>query len=168
MGFTHYWRRNVIELDKGKWKKLIEDIEKVRNNMPDYFGGDGGYHKEEPIKIVGWDGKGKPDFNMEEIAFNGTKKNDLDHESFYIPRIYNFEGAEWKKKDWMAKHEIFNYCKTARKHYSFLAEVVLLLVSYHFDGNMKISSDGDEGDWKFAKDYFGKMFPKYAVVLRLS
>lgn len=169
MGYTHYWRRKVIELDKVKWKKFIEDIDKVRANMPNHFEGDDGGYAKFPIEICGGDGKGKPIFNMEEVCFNGKQcEEDLAHETFHIPRIYDFADYEYKKNDWKRDKEIFDFCKTARKPYSFLAEVVLLLVQYYFNGQMNISSDGDEEDWKFAKDYFGKMFPKYAVVLRLE
>lgn len=170
MGFTHYWTRKVIELNKVKWKKFIEDIGKVMKNMPNHFEGDGGDYTQ-PIEICGGNGKGKPIFNMEEVCFNGKQcDEDLAHETFHIPRVYDFgkDNISYKKDYWKKSKEIFDFCKTARKPYSFLAEVVLLLVQYHFNEQMNISSDGDGQDWKFAKDYFGKIFPKYAVVLRLE
>jgi hypothetical protein len=164
MGFTHYWYRKELEFDNEKWKLLIADIKKVLADLPPHFEGDGNLTRDNmPISILGGGGTGEPIFDDNEICFNG--KEDLSHETFRIERKWKFvEADDSDKNDWKREGKLFDFCKTARKPYSFLAEIVLMLAKFHFQDKILISSDGDDTDWKFSREYFAKKFPDYVAL----
>ncbi len=98
--------------------------------LPEHSKSAGGEYEDEPLKICGGNGTGKPLFRNDEVWFNGDEKNDLDHETFCI---------EPDKLDW-------DFCKTARKPYDLL--VVACLIAAHEILDYEVSSDGGFEDWK--------------------
>lgn len=157
MGYTSYYYRPA-KLNSDKFKTLSEELKTASGMLPSHSNSAGGYYKEKPIVLAGWDGKGKPEFTEEEITFNGTEENDMYHESFYLPR-------ETDKEDRVnEKGLVFSFTKTARKPYDFMVCVSLLRLKHHFP-ECEISSDGNAEDWKPAKDFYKKVFGEVAPKL---
>ena len=142
MGYTHYWNlKNTTDKFEKQFAIVISEITVLKERLPEHSLSAGGYYKEEPLKLFGGDGKGKPTINKDYISFNGSQKNDMWHEGFYLGT-----GSE---KD-------FNFCKTARKPYDFMVCLVLISAANHIDG-FEFSSDGGFKDWaevlEFYKDF---------------
>jgi len=138
MGYTHYWTqtRNLTTTD------MIDVAESFRK-----------IEKASGVKILGWDGSGKPEVNARTIGFNGA--GDDGHETFRIhaKRELPFEGATRERLGWA-------FCKTAYKPYDIVVTALLtvLAAKYGFD----VSSDGGPDDWdkgvKLASKALGEVF----------
>lgn len=147
MGYTHYWNlKNTTDKFQKQFAIVVSEITVLKERLPEHSLSAGGYYKEEPLKICGEDGKGKPIINNECICFNGSSKNDLYHEGFYLGKD--------SERD-------FNFCKTARKPYDFLVCLVLISAANHIDG-FEFSSDGNFKDWMEVLDFY-KEFNDYYI-----
>lgn len=69
MGYTHYWRRPK-ELDTGRFLKFVEDVRRLYAALPERSNAHEGY-EDEPLRIAGANGRGKPEFLVGHVAFNG-------------------------------------------------------------------------------------------------
>ena len=146
MGYTHYWK--PVKVDQQTWNKFVTVCIVLKNNLSEFSKSAGGYYKDVPIVICGGDGIGEPVFQIggeNEVCFNGTKENDLYHETFCVAK----DNDEW------------NFCKTARKPYDLL--VGLCLVAAHEILGYKVSSDGTGKDWRSIFDFYEKMIDKISV-----
>ena len=162
MGYSHYY--STEKCDQKTWNKFITDCKVLYKNMPKEHNGD--------ILLLNGCFKYKAaQFNKDRIWFNGgscvarrlgrldgdkiwvdVDKNDLGHETFSIIR---------------KNRETFNSCKTARKPYDLMVMAVLILYKYYFP-KVKISSDGDEEDWKPAVTLVANYFPDIALDFNIS
>lgn len=164
MGYTHYWYR-VKDLSEG-WNEFVRDVKRVYKNLPKYSESAGGFYENEPIKICGGLGKGKPVFDKDEIWFNGDSKRDLDHETFWLVRnvdrevkkyekylidegFTNEDAREFATQRLTLKSDgyYFRFCKTARKPYDFFVCCVLILAKIHFGDKIRIRTDGGLENW---------------------
>lgn len=97
MGYTRYWNRTEepISID------FLADVNRIIKDSARYG-----------IAIRGADGTGKPELELEIVAFNGNAnaEKDLSHESFVLGNEVGF-----------------NFCKTARKPYDYVVRTVLRL-----------------------------------------
>ena len=66
------WRTN-IDIPEDAWRKFVAYTRKAIR-----------FHK---VKVCGSNGKGKPEFTKEYIAFNGDASKDDDYESFVLYRV---------------------------------------------------------------------------------
>ena len=163
MGYTHYFRRRELEHDKEVFAAFIANVNKVLSNLPKVSLSSGGYHSEVPLVLAGGFGEGEPEVTIERVWFNGVDEGDMGHETFLIERSVEFDLNEsydrYKKEQFEKEGELFDFCKTARKPYDFVAQVVLILYKKHFGNKVAISSDGNNDDWKealeFAREQFG-------------
>lgn len=117
MGYTRYYRIEG-KIDPIKFKDYSKDCKIVCEEIT----------KQTGHGIAGWDGKGEPSFEDEEISFNGI--GDLSHETFVL-------GPETSG---------FNFTKTQRKPYDKHVLSCLILAKEYFGDNIKVSSDGDNND----------------------
>ncbi len=140
MGYTHYFENKGHENDKENFLKVLEDAKKLYENMPETSKSAGGYHSNNPLKLCGGDGTGKPVFTEHEIVFNGDESEGLDHETFFVtPAPFGFE-----------------FCKTARKPYDLMVCAVLISCRKHLPG-FSFSSDGDAEDWEPAHEFYNEV-----------
>lgn len=161
MGYTHYFYRNEVEHGKDAFARFVADVKTAYKRLPATAGSSGGYYNDKPLKIAGGNGTGKPVFNEDEICFNGNKKDDLWHETLYIPRVFEFEGGDYGKHQrerFERDKSIFAFCKTARKPYDLFVQVVLILYKQHFDDLVTIASDGKAGEWEVALRFVRDVF----------
>lgn len=146
MGYTHYWRRPKEHAVKD-WKVFLADVKTVIRSLPKHSSSSGACYPNEPLRLAGGNGSGKPEFSEELINFNGFEgKSDMSHETVYIPRV--MEPMEYNEADEQGR--FFEFCKTARKPYDLACQAVLLVYKLHFP-DVKISSDGDVADWEEAR-----------------
>ena len=139
MGYTHYWdlKGEVTPETKKQMKTAVWELNLLIDRLPGTTDTAGGYYADEPLKICGGDGTGKPNITDEVICFNGCAKDGNDYESFY----FNINNVEW------------TFCKTARKPYDFVVCLALICLTNNLEG-FKFSSDGGLDDWKPAVDFY--------------
>lgn len=137
MGYTHYWRRPK-ELEAGRFLKFVEDVRRLYAALPKQSKAHEGY-EDEPLRIASWDGKGKPEFLVGHVAFNGRGR--LSHESFRMDRVM--------KTCHLVDGLCFDFCKTARKPYDLLVCVALMALKARFP-EVEVTSDGGPEDWEIA------------------
>lgn len=138
MGYTHYWSQKE-EATKEQVAQVLKEIEIMHKALPAYSKSGGGYCGDKELKLCSWDGSGTPEFNEENIAFNGDATEGMDHESFVV----NFKSTG------------FQFCKTARKPYDMMACLSLLSLANNIP-SFSYSSDGNKDDWKPAVDFYRK------------
>lgn len=110
MGYTRYWKRTD--------KKITNDFcIEVREIISDCA--------RKGIAIRNWDGDGRPEVELDCIAFNGNKKENLGHESFVLNNTQTG----------------FDFCKTARKPYDYAVRKVLSAAK-RYGLVIDVSSDG--------------------------
>ena len=147
MGYTHYFENRGHKDDAMNFLKVLGDVKKLYDNMPEHTDSAGGYYLEDPLKLCGSNGCGEPIFNEEIIAFNGDDLGDLSHESFVVyPTPFK------------------DYCITARKPYDLMVCAVLISMKRHMV-NFTYTSDGSDtvgstDDWKPAKDFYKRVCDK--------
>jgi len=126
MGYTHYLY-TALELDKEKFKAVVQDFKKILPNFEHLLGQYGG-------------GVGKPIITNSEIGFNGIGENS--HETFVVTRRNKKQSFQGDGED-----KAFSFCKTARKPYDIAVTSCLVIVKHHFGDEVKVSSDGDYIEW---------------------
>jgi len=139
MGYTHYWTfdRSKMTQDELKiaFKKAIDEIVTLKNNLP------------KEIVIKGGQGDDEPIFNEKEIWFNGNSESDEDHETFGIT-------LEQPEPRYQGGNVNFDSCKTARKPYDLLVCASLIALNKYMPKAFTYSSDGGEEDWKKPKAFY--------------
>lgn len=141
MGYTHYYYRPA-ELDAKKFRDFSDDVAFMAARLPEHSLSAGGFYSDHPLVICGWDGKGDPTFDGDEVRFNGNGP-DMDHETFAIERVY--EPRDWESPE----HRLyFSFCKTARKPYDLLVTAALIAFKHRFGDEVRVSSDGDDDEWR--------------------
>ena len=124
------------ELDGAKFKAFASDCKDIIKAAE--AGG---------VKLVSGDGEtGKPKITDNEVVFNGYE--DEAHETFYVERS---GGTSYSSDD---SGRVFHFCKTACKPYDAAVCACLISLKHHFGEDVKISSDGDEGDWEEGKQLY--------------
>lgn len=168
MGYTSYWtyQPNKIDGTEELRKRFLQAVcwidkahKMIKKDKFIHKGQAGGFYDDKPCIIRGGLGEGKPMINESQIWFNGDEKTEMDHETF---------GIKWYPDGGTAK----DFCKTNRKPYDLLVCVSLLAMYEAFKGTgaFTFSSDGDNSDWKTAKDLYtritgsfdGEIFPEEA------
>ena len=145
MGFTHYFTR-PLRLPKAKFEAVGKDTAVILDRI-----------KKSGIKIAGPDGKGSPEITSDRIAFNGTSKGDLGHESFVLERKSML--CPWERD--AGQKEKFAFCKTAHKPYDLAVCSALIVAKHHLGDSITVSSDGDmtKDEWlpavKLVKETLG-------------
>jgi hypothetical protein len=135
-------------MDAAKFKTLSEELKTIAGLLPQDVK-IAEWSKKSPV-LCGWNGTGNPEFLENEIAFNGDKTDDMDHESFVIQRDNSKERED-------EKGLIFEFCKSARKPYDLMVKISMLRLKHHFP-KTEISCDGDASDWKQARTIYKKAF----------
>lgn len=120
MGYTRYWERTKKPIDAD----LICYVCKVIEDCND-----------KGIAIRNWEGKGNPTVTFEQIAFNGDRSLDHNHETFSI-------GTETG----------FQFCKTQRKPYDYAVRKVLRYAEEH--GFVTDVSEDDENEDIFSDEEY--------------
>ena len=69
-------------------------------------------------------------------------KKDLCHETFYVNTVV--KGYE--------------FCKTAMKSYDLLVQASLIALEKTVGNKVDVSSDGDDEDWKIAREFYDGVF----------
>ena len=137
MALTHYWYRKE-KLDVKEFKAFSEDVDKVL--------------KTSCIPLSHFSGNSeKNGFEVNEniINFNGKGKNS--HETFYIEREIK------EKVNIKDEGRVFEFCKTAGKPYDMCVTAALILAKVHLGSDIKVTSDGKEGDWQAGKELASKV-----------
>jgi hypothetical protein len=143
MGYTHYWYRPET-LNAVTFRLFAEDVRQLLAHLPEHSSSAGGYFEDDPLVIRGWNGTEEPEITSSLVLFNGDREQDLEHESCYIPRI--FEPQTWERPDPEHENMYFQFCKTARKPYDLLVTATLIRFKHHFP-EVDIGSDGYAKDW---------------------
>jgi hypothetical protein len=152
MGYTHYWTfdRSKMTQDELKiaFKKAVDEIVNLKNNLP------------KEIVIKGGQGDGEPIFSEEEIWFNGDFESESEHETFRVtleqPKICIHHDANPLKS--IYRNQNFKFCKTARKPYDLLVCASLIALNKYMPEAFTYSSDGGEEDWKKPKEFYQQFF----------
>jgi hypothetical protein len=118
MGYTHYWRQNK-SIPSDRWQKIADDAFKLISAAPCKLA----YEEDDPEP---------PYVGSYVIRFNGTPDPD-GHETFILERVPS---------------DSFSFCKTASKPYDTVVCAVLAIAKEHCSDAIKVTSDGDERDWK--------------------
>jgi hypothetical protein len=117
VGYTHYWRHSSGFEDQ-QWAAIVKDVAKIFATT------------NVPLA----DGLGKPgtkpEITEKDICFNGVEPDD--YETFHLTRA----------------GDDFSFCKTrGDKPYDEVVCAVLIVAAHHAPERIKVSSDGDAGDW---------------------
>jgi hypothetical protein len=155
MGYEHYWKQKR-NFTTEEWDAIRSDFTRLQVNLPEFSESAGGYYKDEPLEIVGPEGKlivargdgtviGAEICDAYKIAFNGgggeLTKIDPKHRPYYE---LSCEGFELTKN-----FSALNYsCKTERKPYDLIVCAVLVSAKIHAGDAITITSDGRQEDWK--------------------
>ncbi len=127
MGYTHYYYIKPT-LDKKKFKAFAKDVQKLIENA------------DVPLAFECDQTDKKPQIDNEIVRFNGHGNDG--HETFMLTRKTKvIRGLD-------VKGMAFNFCKTACKPYDKYVTACLVLANWHFDKDIKVSSDGDIADWQ--------------------
>ena len=121
MGYTNYWTQKT-PFNKKQWNVIKKEYEYIKENFEDVL-------IEDQTK------------KTDEIVFNGLKKDDLDHETFYISK--NFRDS-WYEGDNVKS----NFCKTARKPYDLAVWHLLTFVKMVAPNSIDIRRDG----WSISRE----------------
>jgi len=136
MGYTHYWKYNPQKLqNKTELQRKFGEAASQIKDFASYI------ERNQMFSVCGGVGEGLPSINDQEIWFNGSSAEGLDHETFSI---------EWGTQS-------ADFCKTARKPYDLLVCFSLLTLSEVFPTEIfSFSSDGSptEPEWEKAIGYY--------------
>lgn len=151
MGYTHYWnfKNKVAPKDiEGGEEKFKDAVALFKECLAECGGktkypnwGEERYQKEVPMVLCGGGGTGEPIITDTEVIFNGTRVDDMCHETFAI----------------CLDREGWDFCKTARKPYDTAVCLALLCFKYCFGGDFDYTSDGGETEWEYPKSIFRKI-----------
>lgn len=144
MGYTHYWKSPRL-LGAKQFKLFVADVWLLLKALDETS--DAG----EPgsglrIRIAGWDGKGKPEFSKDTVAFNG--QGEQGYETFRVDRV--IKGVK------PFKGKYVEFCKTAHKAYDFFVCAALIALKRRFP-HVEVSSDGDATDWKEGVEFYRRV-----------
>ena len=146
MGYTSYWNmtRNISERN---FKKLTSDMKKIEAFVESIT---------EPTKAfslhhANGEGNGVL-YYSDQFCFNGDANIGADHESMHIR---------------LGANDSWTFCKTARKPYDLAVCLILISLKYHIRST-RVSSDGDNADWKHSFELWEKIFPKRNVMFRFK
>lgn len=156
MGYTHHWS-NEKTIPVETWDKIITDCKYLASKLSEY-----------DVHINGCFRYKNAQFSKSHIWFNGgdggkrkkvkdswedVNENDLDHETFVLPRKPSSE-----------------FCKTARKPYDLMVCACLIIVKHYYP-EINIRNGGDLGDtewqdaFKFVEQYLPGVQQKFYTVL---
>jgi len=126
MGYTNYW--------------YVKDMQAVEQALP-LVAGDLKQLLPQLPPLAGWDGKGEPTLEAQEITFNGVEPED--YETFKITP---------DPKDYLeTKEGLFSCCKTERRPYDLAVQVALVLLKWHSEAiapdAVELASDGNLVEW---------------------
>ena len=156
MGYTHSWKQNR-DFKDSEWDLITNDFKKLLENLPESSESAGGFYSNEPLKIVGVEGKvivkkkngtilGLPQCNEYEISFNGGGgeliKNNPGHRPYYE---LSHEGFRLTKSAQVESAKLF--CKTDRKPYDLIVCAVLISAKIHSPKGIIVRSSGELEDW---------------------
>lgn len=160
MGYTHYWRFRK-GIGNGRYVdckvKDIFNAEELFKESVELFNlclkelngktrypnwGENKFSEEIPMVLCGGDGENKPIINDMIVWFNGSKARDESCETCYI----SLNGSEG-----------FDFCKTEREPYDTAVWICLLCFKHYFGENMKVTSDGDDEEHRYADEVFHKV-----------
>jgi hypothetical protein len=120
IGYTHYWKKTG-KVDEKEYAGALLDIAKIVKSQEKLLANGVGEEGTKPNYTNG-------------ISFNGIRQFDEDnaHETFSIPKT-------------ASSLQEFDFCKTAQKPYDVVVTAVLTRLA-EVKG-IKVSSDGNPGDW---------------------
>jgi len=124
MGYTHYYSFNVAPKGKAsqveaKYKKAIQDCQKIVLAYSKEFGGLSGYSAHTKLGQYGG------------INFNGSREEG--HEDFILREHFSENGS--------------NFCKTANKPYDLAVTACLIALKSRLGNLVEIDSDGRKSDF---------------------
>jgi hypothetical protein len=126
MGYTHYWSQPA-KLPLKKFRAARIDCANIVKHLSENY----------EIRVqYDFDDTSGPIFIQDVIQFNGI--GEAGHETFGVDRISDHRG---------------DFCKTERKPYDLAVCCCLIVLSHHFNGKFKVSSDGDDNEfnWPLAR-----------------
>ncbi len=123
MGYTHYWRA------KNGGLFTPEEWKKITDDVQKLIAA-----SDVPL-LFEEDSNEPPSITDDLIRFNGKLHDG--HETFWFQRDL----------------EHFQFCKTAAKPYDKVVVACLAVALQHAPDKIRVSSDGDERDWKEGLDW---------------
>ena len=129
MGYTHYWGITETPIPAGALEKTVADAKRIV--------------EAAKIPLVGTMGDPTTSAVLDPndcIAFNGVAGDS--HESFMF---------EPHNEDWAC-------CKTAHKPYDVVVTSILARAQFHYGAALKVTTDGDIGEWSAAFDLCVDLF----------
>jgi len=147
-----------IKKHAAAFQKISSELNGVFKHLPEYSF-NAGCDKEYKLELAGGNGIGNPEITPEQIWFNGTESNGMDHETFSLNL---FDMSYYNSVDQMGKDGVFNFCKTARKPYDFAVCIALMVIKHHLGADFSISSDGNSKDWQPSIDFYESYFKRKA------
>jgi hypothetical protein len=117
MGYTHYWRMNQ-DIPRDAWAKIQADAAKIIAASPAKLA----LEYDEPERLPICDGI--------EIRFNAADEDESCETFVLRPEMQDFE-----------------FCKTRQYPYDTPVCAILACAAEHAPNAIRVSSDGDEGDW---------------------
>ena len=123
MGYTHYFTKKSLELDKETFVRFTKDVEKILAKA-----------KEQGIELgdAFGDKENGPFIDEDNVIFNGADLSneggeDLSYETFSIKRVDDVN---------------FNFCKTSLLPYDTVVVAVLIALVHHFGNEYEAKTDG--------------------------
>ena len=152
MGYTHYWTRPT-ELDAKKFTEFANIVRTILDHLPEQTRSAGGYYGEAPLALAGPEGTGPAQVDEQSVAFNGAGQ--FAHETFALERVF----TPWHRRQapgpdgrWGA------FCKTDRKPYDLAVCAALIALRRVFGPEVTVQTDGQEGDWQPALEFYRQRF----------
>ncbi len=125
MGWTHSWQRQ-IELSATAFAAAAADLRSLLSIID--------------TPLAGFDGTGSPRIDDDHVVFNG--KAPATCEPFEIARV---------EFDRRGRNEIYSFRKTEHQPYDLCVQAALIVLKQHLDGEITVSSDGDDASWAEAR-----------------
>lgn len=136
MGYTHYWYRPK-EIPKTAWTAWIKDVKRLVGHALSHSGTT--YVVAQEYDNDPWK---PPTVSPSQVRFNGFGR-ELGHQTFHVERVFQDVYKRGPKPD----GTFFSFCKTAQKPYDDLVVACLVALKHHFP-EVKVSSDGEDEDWR--------------------
>ena len=175
MGFTRYVTIEK-EIKQEVWDTYIKDCKVLLKHLPKHSESAGGYFKDDPLYING-DWKYRyPILNKDQIHLNGGNclakdrkriKEEINGKMY--DTYVDINDKDLGHETFVLKRKGFtDSCKTVRKPYDLVVTAFLILAKYHFNNDIKISSDGDMEDNLPALEWVKEYFPEVAMKIMLQ
>lgn len=143
MAYDHFWYR-PLELDVPRFSAMVADIRFLVERAPETYG---------DLGLFGPSGSGEPIFTEELVSFCG----DDHYASFVFPRVLEVREWETTRAQEGADGLYFQDCRTGgighRVWQDFFVCACLLAIQHHFP-EIRVTSDGDYGDWYEAAQWY--------------